>query len=304
MAIATEVQSLNDIQYKSKIKILILVMIICCLFVFSFINFYPVGEKLKTIVKASFVGKACQPDFDEIRLEWFLPKIIVSNLVIPANCLERTGEPLNFAHLTLNYTIINFAPFGLPFRIDTAFAGQPISLYYVLGFNSQMIRLKDQNFDLKKLQPLLGDRVKLIGKVTVDLNMKMTKTRINSLNLKAQSKNLQLPPQNIMGLTTPFLKLNEFFLEAISEAHPRIQIEKLILGDMDAPIRANFKGQIDLQNGNVGMSPLDLKGEVAFSEALKTALPLEGIFNEFPQKDGLYQIRLGGTLESLTPIKP
>ena len=305
MAIATEIQSLNEIQYKSKIKGLLLILMVVFLFVFSFLNFYPIGDKIKSVIKTSFNGKGCNPDFDEIHMEWLMPKIIVTNLSIPASCLERAGEPLRFSYLTLNYNIINFMPFGLPFRIETSFGGQAISLYYVLGFNSQMIRLKDQTLNLAKLQPLFGERFKIAGNVTTDLNVSMSKNIINHLDLKAQSKDLQIPPQNIEGFTTPALKLNEFYLEAASDTHPRIKIEKLIMGDTDSPLRANFKGKIDLQDGNTSMSPLDLSGEIAFSENFRQALPLiDMMFQSFNQKDGFYQVRLGGTLGSPKPIAP
>ena len=297
--VATEVQSLNDIQYKSKFKILFLILTVFFLFIFSFLSFYPIGDKIKSIIKTSLHGQGCNPDFDEMHLEWLLPKIVISDLSIPASCLEKTGEPIRFPRFSINYNIINFAPFGLPFRIDTTLGGQAISLYYVLGFNSQMIRLKDQTLDLAKLKPILGENVKLAGNVTMSSN------RISNLSLKAQTKNLQIPSQNIQGFTTPPIKLNEFYLEGSSEAHPRVQIDKLIMGDTDSPLRANFKGKIDLQEGNIAMSPLDLSGEIAFSEDFKNSLPLVSmLFQSFSQKDGFYQIRLGGTLGSPKPSAP
>jgi hypothetical protein len=205
----------------------------------------------------------------------------------------------------LNYHLISFAPFGLPFRIDTELGGQPISLYYVLGINQQLIRLKDQTLNLARLQPLLGEKVKLGGNMIVDLNLAMSKDLMTSLSLKAQSKDLQIPPQNIQGFTTPPLKLNDFYLEAISENPPRIQIEKLILGDTDSPMRANFKGKITMLDGNFAMSPTDLAGEIAFSENFRKSLPLiDMMFQSFNQKDGFYQVRLGGTIGSLKPISP
>lgn len=300
---ASEVQSLNDIQYKSKIKIFLYIFLVIFLFVVSFLNFYPIGDKLKSIIKTSFRGQGCNPDFDQIHMEWILPKIVVSDLVLPSACLDRPGEPLKFTHLTVNFNIISFAPFGLPFRIDTEMNGQPLSVYFVQGFGGQTVRLKDQTLSLAKLQPLMGENFKMIGKVTVDMTAAMSKNTLSELNLKAQSKDLQVPPQNIQGFTTPPLKLNEFYLEATSEAAPRITIEKLIMGDTDAPLRANFRGKIDLQEGNAGMSPIDLAGEVAFSESFRQSLPLiDMMFQSFTQKDGFYQIRLGGTLGSPKPI--
>ena len=305
MATATEVQSLNDIQYKSKIKVLLLIMIAFMLFVLAFLNFYPIGDKIKSVIKSSFNGRGCNPDFDEIHMEWMLPKIVVTNLVIPASCLERAGGPLRFSHLTMNYHIINFAPIGLPFRIDTSFEGQAISVYYVLGFNSQMVRLKDQTLNFGKLQPLLGPGFKLAGNVTVDLNLGMSKNIINNMDLKAQAKDLSVPAQDLGGYPIPTLKLNDFFLETTSDTYPRIKIEKLILGDTEAPIRANLKGKIDMVSGNTGMSPLDLNGEIAITEEASQKLAvLNFLLQSFSQKDGFYQVRLGGTLGSPKPILP
>lgn len=305
MATLTEVQSLNEIQYHSKFKIFLLILISIFLFIFSFLQFYPVGNKLKSVMKAGFKGKECSPDFDEIHMEWIMPKIVVTNLVLPASCLDRTGEALKFSSFSLNYNIITFSPFGLPFRIDTSLSGQPISLYYVLGINSQMIRLKDQKLDLEKLRPILGENFKLSGNMTVDVNLGISKTQMNHLTIKAKSKDFKIPSQNIQGFTTPPLKLNEFYLEADSEIFPRLKIDKLIMGDTDSPLRVNFKGKIDLQEGNIGMSPLDLGGEIAFSEAFKQALPLiDMMFQPFTQKDGFYQVRVGGTLSSPKPILP
>lgn len=302
MASVSEIQSLNEIQYKSKLKLILLILLAFFLFVFAFLSFYPIGDKLKSVIKSSFNGRGCNPDFDEIHMEWIMPKVVVTGLSIPASCLDRAGAPLKFNHLTLNYHIINFAPFGLPFKIETEFEGQPLAVYFVQGFSGQMVRLKDQPINLARLQPLLGKDVKLAGNVTVDLSMGLSNNAMSSLSLKAQSKDLQLPSQNIQGFTTPPLKLNEFYLEASSEAPPRIQIEKLILGDTTSPVRANFKGKIDLQQGNISFSPLDLNGEIAFSETLKAQVPVDMIFGSFNQKDGFYQIRLGGTLGAPQPI--
>jgi type II secretion system protein N len=303
--LSSEIQSLGEIQYKSKVKVLLLILICLVLFVLSFLSFYPIGDKIKSIIKTGLNGRGCNPDFDEIHMEWLMPKIIVSNLVIPANCLERAGAPLKFNHLTINYNLINFAPFGLPFKVETEFQGQPLSIYYVAGIGSQMIRIKDQTLSLTRIQPLLGENFKLSGNVTIDMTLNMAKNSMSGFNLKAQSKDLQIPTQNIQGFTTPPMKLNDFYLEAISDSGSRVDVEKLIMGDTSSPMRANFKGKINLQDGNMSMSPIDLQGEIAFTESFRNSLPLiDMLFQSFNQKDGFYQIRLGGTLGSPKPIAP
>ena len=111
------------------------------------------------------------------------------------------------------------------------------------------------------------------------------------------STDFQLPSQNIQGFNTPNVKLNELYLEALSENSSTVKIDKFIVGDPDSPIRANLKGRIDLQQGNMAFSNIDLKGEISFTENFKQTVPLVDLFfQNFSQKDGFYQIRIGGNL--------
>lgn len=304
MATITEMRSLEEINYKSKIKIILLAGLAFMTFSFAFINTYPMGEKLKGFVKTQMKGTGCHPDFSDIRMEFFLPRIVITDPVIPAACLGKQGEPLKFNFLTINWHIINFSPIGIPFRIDTEFNGQPLSVYYVLGINQQLVRLKDQKIVLSRLVDFLG-KFKMAGSVMVDLSLVTSKDIVKEFSLKAASKDFTIPSQDLEGFTVPALKVNDFYLEASSEGQPKVSIDKLILGDSNSPIRANFRGRIDLVSGNTASSPLNLAGEVAFSDNFKETLPLiDMMFQSFTQKDGFYQIRLGGTLGSPKPQAP
>lgn len=298
MAITSELQSLEDITYKSKLKVWIYPFLILFLFVIGFLNFYPIGDQLKAFMKKNLQGTACNPDYDEIRLEWILPKVIISDLKLPASCLGRSGEALKFSHVTINFQFISFSPIGIPFKINTEMNGQPLSLYFVQGFGKRLVRLKDQSLVLSRLQPLLGPNFKLSGNLIVDFSALLGgNNALEELSVKAQSKDFQIPPQNIQGFTTPNIKVNDLYLEANSESSSRITVEKLIIGDTESPMRANFRGKIDLQQGNASFSPLDLSGEIAFTDEFRQTVPLVDLFfQSYPQKDGFYQIRLGGTL--------
>lgn len=306
MATVSEIQSLEEITYKSKIKIYVYFFLVLFLFFMGFLNFFPIGDTFKSFLKTNLKGTACNPDFDHIRIEWLLPKVIVSDLVLPASCLGQAGNPLTFRFVNINFNFINFSPLGLPFRIDTEMNAQPLSLYFVQGFGERMLRLKDQPLVLSRLEPLMGGKFKIAGNMTVDLNLLMsTNNVIKSLSFKAQSKDLQIPSQNLQGFTTPNMKLNDLYIEANSENPPRITVDKMIVGDPESPMRANFRGTIDLQQDALAFSPLNLTGEVAFSENFKQSLPLvDMMFQSFTQKDGFYQIRLGGTLGAPKPSAP
>lgn len=302
MATISEIQSLEEINYKSKIKFYLMPFILGFLFLTAFLNFFPIGTQLKTFIKKNLEGSACRPDYEQIRVEWLLPKVVVSDLVLPASCLNQQGDPLKFSFITINFQFINFSPFGIPFKIDTEMNGQPLTVYFVQGFGERLVRLKDQSIVLPRLQPLMS-QFKIGGTMTVDMSALMTnQNAIKDLSFKAESKDLQLPAQNLQGFTTPNLKINTLYIEAHSATAPRINVEKMIIGDAESPMRANFKGTVDLQNNALAFSPLNLTGEIAFSEAFKQQLPLiDMMFQSFAQKDGFYQIRLGGTLGAPKP---
>ncbi|MGE3610067.1 MAG: type II secretion system protein GspN [Bacteriovoracaceae bacterium] len=305
MASSVEVHSLEEINYRPKIKIFLIPFLVLFVFVSGFINFYPIGDKIKTILTTQLGKSGCNLNFDQLRIEWLLPKVIVTDVTIPATCFESQGEAIKLNHLTLNFHLINFSPLGLPFRIDTDLAGQPISIYFVQGFGQQMIRMKDQSISLSKLEPLMGANFKFSGTLKMDLNLQLESKLIKSLDLKAASQDFQIPSQSVQGFTLPSLRINKFLLNASSEGHPRVNINQLFLGDPDSPIRANFKGRVNIQEKAIGMSALDLAGEVAFSESLIESFPLiDMLFQSFPSKDGFYQIRLGGTLNSPKPSAP
>jgi type II secretion system protein N len=299
---ASEIQSLEEINYKGRFKMILVIIFAIFLFFMSFLSFFPIGDKLKSVLKTTLQASNCNLDYRELGLEFLLPKIVVSDLTLPAGCFNRNGEPVKLSFVKLNYQLISFSPFGLPFRLDTEIDGQPLSLYYVQGFGKQTIRMKDQTLVLSRLKNLIGDKFKVAGTVVMDMAMTMEKNRLSSFHLRTASKNFQIPSQNLQGFNLPPLKINQFFLEANSDAAPRVNISKFILGDTSSPIRANFKGKLTLMEGQASFSPLDLTGEVTFSEDFKQAVPLiDMMFQSFSQKDGFYQVRIGGTLGAPKP---
>lgn len=304
MASVSEIQSLQDINYKSKIKFYVYPLLVLFLFMVAFLNFFPIGAEFKKILQKNLKNTACNPDYDQIRVEWLLPKLVISDLSLPASCLGKEGAPIKLGYVNINFHFISFSPMGVPFKIDLELNGQPLSVYLVQGFGQRMIRIKDQSIVLTRLQPLMG-KMKVAGNLMLDLNLLVdNQNNIKELVFKTKAKDFQIPSQNIEDFTVPTMKINDFYLEASTSTPPKISVEKMIIGDPDSPLRANFKGHIDLQKGAAAFSPLNLTGEVAFSENFKNQLPIiEIVFQSFTKKDGFYQIRLGGTLGSPKPAQ-
>lgn len=302
--VASEINSLDDLNYQGKLRYFLLALAGAVLFIYAFLNYYPINDKLKAIARPYLQKANCNADWEKVRIDFLLPKLVVSDLTIPASCFGKSGDALKLSYININFHLINLSPFGAPFRVDTELAGQPVSLHLVFGLGQKMFRLKDQTINISKLQPILGD-FKLDGDVTVDASVLMSGQSIQSLSFKAASKNLEIPSQTIQGFNLQSVRLNEFYAEANGANPPRITVDKLVIGDRNSHIRANFKGKINLVQERIAMSSLDLKGEVAFSEGFKQSLPLvDMMFQSFAQKDGFYQVRLGGTLGAVKPLAP
>ncbi len=295
MATTSELKSLDEISYRIQSKLIFAILIPMFLFFAAFVLNFPIATKIKHYIKKSLVTPQCQINFKDLSLEAFLPKVIISDVYIPKTCSTLLKEDLKLSQLTVKWQIINFFPFGIPLKAESTISGQNLEFYYVQGINQSLIRLKDQTIDFRKID--LPTSIKLGGKILLDLNLLVKNQNLDEFNLKVTSNNLILPSQNFEGFQFPELNLKDFFIEANTEGNPKINVQKFIVGTPDSPLRASFKGSINYKNQNVSFSPISLNGELFFSQDLKEKIPLlEMFFQSYNQKDGFYQLKLGGTL--------
>lgn len=296
MAVASEIHSLDEINYKSRIKPFLFGILLFIIVMASFLSYYPFGEKIKDQVKKATAG-ACAFDYTDIKFEFLLPKIVVNDVILPASCFGKQGAPIRLDYVNLGFRIISFSPFGIPFKLDTQYNRQPIELYYVLGFGGQTIRMIDQRLVLSRLEGLMGN-FKLGGSVVVDVLVQMDMSqKLKALDIKAKSEDFKIPAQTLMqNFNLPNLSVRKFYLETSSENFPQLKVNSLVLGDPDSPVRMNLKGTISMREP-ADMSPMNLGGELAFSDQFKENFPVSFLVNDtYTVKDGFYQITLGGTL--------
>ena len=298
---STEINSLDTIDYSFKVKKYILIILIPILFLFSFLSFFPISGKVNDVILSALKSSGCPATFTQLDIEFLLPKVIISDLAVPKRCTGG-AEDLFFKKITINYHLISFSPFGIPFKADTRLYGQDISLHYVQGFGKQTVRLKDQKLDLSKLSPLFP-QLKMKGGVTVDMRAGLADNALKDLTMKASSGNFELPGQNIQGFALPHLNIKDLFVDIETGDDSQLRINKLIVGgaNQDSPIRANFVGNVKLAPANTMNSTLALSGEVKLSDSLKQSIPLlEMMLENYAIKDGFYQLKIGGTLGAPT----
>ena len=295
MAVASEIHSLEEINYKSRIKTFLFVPV--CLFILltAFVSYYPFGDKIKDQIK-KVTGASCPFDYSDVEFEFFLPKMVVSDVILPASCFNKEGPAIRLDYVNLGFRLISFSPFGIPFKIETQYNRQPVELFYVIGPGGQTVRMIDQRLVLNRLESLMGN-FKLGGTVMVDVRMQMDfAQKLTALDVKAESRDFRIPAQSLMGFDFPALTVRKFGLETNSDNFPQLRVAKLILGDPDSPVRMDLKGTINMREP-ANMSPMNLAGELAFSEQFKAQFPVNLLLNEaYTVKDGFYQIALEGIL--------
>ncbi len=302
MSSNAEIRTLDEINYQAKSKIVFYFLLPITILLFSFFINFPISEKIQSIIKNKISLSSCPINFKTIHFEFFLPKAVVSDIKIPGNCLGESRDDIILNNLYIEWRLINFFPFGIPFKISTQVQAQDINFYIIQTLSSTHLRIIDQDLDLKRIESLLG-KYKLAGLIKTDLNATYSNNKLSEFDLKIASKNFSLPSQTLEDFKIPELNIQDLFLEAKSSDNGKINIEKLFLGSTNSPIRANFKGHLNLSNQNIKFSPLLLTGEVAFSTFLKSQIPLiDLLFQSFNQKDGFYQIKLGGTLGAPKPL--
>lgn len=295
-------EELEEIDYSypiiGKMKLTYVFLII---FSFGFISYFPFMYSLKSLIKNQLRSiPNCSVSYDDITLELFMPKVIVTNIKIPRRCISATSPNIKIKDLSLYFRGMSFSPFGPHFKLVTNLSDIPLESYVTIGPSEIAVNLRENVIDLAKLNKIIPD-FSLSGKVTIDALVKTSNFKLSDLKVNIRSKDLTLPGQSIRGFKLNTMRLNNLLLKA-NMVKQKVKVEDFILGDEQADIRANFKGDIKLNQRNIITSVLNLSGEVAFSNKfLDDYSIIKLVMNKFDKKDDFYQIKLGGTFSNPKP---
>lgn len=301
---SAEIRQLDQVDYSLGIKRLLIMAAGLGLFSIAFLSNFPLEQKIERLVKAELAKlPGCRPIFEGLKFEFLLPKVVLTDVALPASCFgDGTGDDMTMRHLTLHFLGPNFAPMGLAFMLEGELHGQPLHIRYATGIGSQAVNIQEEGMNLSKVSTAIPKFPKLEGRMDVNLKAIIKGQQLQDLQFLAQSKSLVVPTQGLGDFRLPRIALGNFALKAQTEGK-KIKVEQLTLGQSESPIRANFKGTVTPAAGNLAFSPVDLTGEAAFSpEFLQSFSILNLMLGSFTQKDGFYQIRLGGTLGQMAPM--
>ena len=299
-------KEIEDIDYSmpklGKLKWFFLIGVSTLLFLFLS---FPIKQMIHSTLQSQLASiPGCPLTYKEIKFEFLLPKILVKDVNIPMSCFKRPGAPLKLKQIALNWRGFNFVPFGPHFKLKTNIFGNDIAAFYSLGLGSQVIKVQDLKFKLDSLKQIMP-QLRLAGFLKVNSLIKFNSQGPQDIKLTIQSKNLNLPPQEVMKFKLPNLQINNFFVKANMIKPNELQINDFILGDTESPIRANFKGKIKLNQKFLKSSQLDLDGEVAFSQIFLEQFAIIKLFmNKFTKKDDFYQLHFDGPITAPNVVSP
>ncbi len=300
---SAEVKSLNEVEYSFGVQKLLLALLVIVAFTVAFLAHFPLEKKVEVLVKTQLAKiPGCRIDFENLRFEFFLPKAVLSEVTLPGSCMGGR-QPVKMQQLALHFRGPSFSPLGVAFKVTGDLQGTPVAVNYAAGPSTQVFNIQEPKFPLSVLNRLMPNLPKMEGSVDFNAKISLEGQNLSEILLAIDSQNFVLPSQSLNDLKLPRLPLGNFSLKVESQGPRKLLIKELILGKPEAPIRGKFAGSLNLAPGAIGLSPLDIKGEAAFSPEFIQAFPLISfMLQQFAQKDGFYQIKLGGTLSNIRPI--
>lgn len=272
-------------------------------FIVTIILYFPFIMTIESIVKSQLTKiPGCPIEISELKFELFSPKIIIPKASVPKRCFGQFGSPLIVTQTKLFFRGFTFSPFGPHFKLETNLLSNNINALVTAGLSESKININDNNIKLDSLYEIF-DVIKLNGNVKLNAVIKLKNQKLDDLKLTMKSTNLGLAAQSIGNFTLYGLKIKNLDLIA-NMNNGKINIKNFVLGDQEAPIRANFKGSIS-PNDNFSRSVANINGELAFSDSFQKQYSfIDFVMARFTKKDQFYQIEVKGPLSSPTVKSP
>ncbi|OUR97002.1 type II secretion system protein GspN [Halobacteriovorax marinus] len=275
------------------------------LFFLAFCFNFPLDNIIKShVAKALSSNRACPITYDELKFEWFFPKIIIKKPVVSGICFNNPAASLKLKDLIVKVQSPSFWPLGVKLHAKIKHKFSVLNIYPTIGLTSHAVKIEKSSISHDTLVKVLGSKsLKFTGDIEIESVLKFKGNNIISGDLFVNSQNLNIPPQNLGGFDLPNLPISVIQIKASINAKNLLDIQDIRIGNADAPILAEIDGKIKLNPHNIRNSALDLNGDIKFSPEF---LENFGILNMLlggkkPSDKGFYKFNLKGKLSAPRP---
>ncbi|WP_127717301.1 type II secretion system protein GspN [Halobacteriovorax sp. HLS] len=296
----------EEIYEQSRLTITKIVIAAVVLFFLAFFFNFPISKIIKTsVVNALATNRACPITYDDLRIEWFTPKIILKKPVISGVCFNNPGGMMKLNDLALSLQMPSVWPIGLKFHTKIKHKLTVLNIYPTIGMNRQVIKIDKSSISHETLLALLGKKsLKFSGDFEIEALVNINQGNLTSGDVIISSTNLNIPPQNVAGLVDlPALPISQLQIKSSVNAKNLIELKDIRIGNSNSPIIALIDGNIKLNPHNTDNSTLDLVGEVKFSQTILESFALLNamLSGRQPSDKGFYKFKVGGRLSSPVP---
>lgn len=258
---------------------------------------FPLEKNLLTIIEKQISKvRGCPLQYNSLSLGYFLPKLIFKDVTVPGTCFQKPGMNINLDSLVARVSMPSFWPIGVKAKVTALGEDIRFNAFPRLAIGGNAVQIEDSQIQGSFISNFLPIPLNINGNIDLQGNFEFSGQNVSSANFLLKSNDLSLPAQSVMSFPLPSLNFRKLEI-AGTQTKKKVHIKAIRLGDNNAPITAEFKGTITLNQQNPSFSQLDLQGKVKFSPDFLNSLSLlKLLLNGKAQKDGFYFLQLSGSL--------
>lgn len=282
-----------------KLKIILFTSLAFCVALFLML---PLEENIDMLLTRTLKSnRSCSVDYKKTKLSFMLPGITLIKPKISGRCVGP-GKTVPLDKISINVTVPSFWPPGVKAHVQVKQQKSVVNIYPKFTFLGHDIRVANTKLTGAFISSFTKFPELISGLIDIDAHFKIEGNKIKSGQFKANSKNLRVPAQNLMGFNLIDLNLKRLQIAGTMKAN-KINLQAIKIGRENSPLQAEFKGFIGPLKSNINFSKLDLDGKVRLGDDLLDNLSLLKILLQGKKKVGeFYPLKLMGTLAAPKPV--
>ena len=270
------------------------------LLIMGFLVNFPIRKTIIGYASAKLgSNRSCPMTFERLDLGNFLQWAKFTGPIFSGRCYGQSSmSMLRLESLGLALVAPSVNPPGLKLHIEIKKGKTNLNIYPTISYPKMGLEIKNSVIDGNLLKNLTGDIFKIHGQIKIDSHLIMTKKNLTGGKINITSKNLSIPPQNIMNFLIPYMNLEELTIKGSVKGRNTLHFTTLKLGSKISPIIANLKGSIKINPTNTRASTLDLKGKIKFTPEFIKKFAILNLFLAGKNKDpeGFYNLSIKGPM--------
>ncbi len=296
--LAEEVYTRSRLPLKAIIPLLALIPIV------GFLANFPLSSIITDLVTQNLRNlSTCPITFEKIETSlFFIPKVTIKNPSVSGMCFKMPGQDLKFNDIVITFRGPSFYPPGIKLHAAIIKEKSRLHIYPSISYNRVMVKITDTTIDSNIMNSFMSKKNIMQGQFDIEALLDLSNNKLASADIRVKSNNLVITGGNYNGFVFDTLDMGHFQLKASKGNSEKFFINELTAGSTNSPINAKFDGEILTNDYNFSFSNLNLKGELAFSQAIlndsKYSFLSNLIFGNYKTKNGAYQVQIGGTLEA------